>query len=275
MSPFKHIRIFLKIYYYLSRLIKFFFITLKVLWYGLWHPQNMFNFFYGVVTEISEFHKRCGGLVVNFNKSKMYRELLNHRDFPKSNFFNADFGTIRPLEAQVMASLVLAAKPKLIFEIGTYNGFSTLHLLKNAPMEALVYTLDLPEDKSQITLRHDLSEAHRDIKNMNLNQQRRLYLDDPDGQRVKQLMGDSMQYDFSPYYGKIDLMFVDANHSYDYVKKDSDNAFKMISSRGLILWHDYDFIHPEIFRYINELAREKKIYYIERTRFAVYINQEK
>ena len=87
-----------------------------------------------------------------------------------------------------------------------------------------------------------------------------------------ELFGDSMNFDFSPYHGKMDFVFVDANHSYAYVKSDTENAFQMISPRGAILWHDYDFIHPEIFRLINDIARRKKIYYIERTRFAVYIN---
>ncbi|MCR4336539.1 MAG: class I SAM-dependent methyltransferase, partial [Candidatus Omnitrophica bacterium] len=66
------------------------------------------------------------------------------------------------------------------------------------------------------------------------------------------------------------FVFIDANHSYAYVKSDTENALKMISEQGIILWHDYDFIHPYVFQLINEQAKNIKIYFIERTRWAIY-----
>ena len=83
-----------------------------------------------------------------------------------------------------------------------------------------------------------------------------------------------MSFDFSPYYGKIDFVFIDANHSYAYVRSDTENALRTLSPEGVILWHDYDFIHPGVFRLINELAREKRIFYVERTRYALFLNKE-
>ena len=168
-STFKLTKYFLKAYYYTFRLIKFFIISIKVLLYGIIHPSVIFNFLFGVVTEIAEFHKRCGGRVKNFNESKLYREITNAIQFSKSNSFNVDFGTIRPIEAQVLAALVAHVNPKTVFEFGTYTGFSTMHLGKNLPTDAVIYTLDLPQNMSEIVLKNDLHEAHRDIKNINLN----------------------------------------------------------------------------------------------------------
>ncbi len=266
-------RYLLKFYYYAFRLVLFVFISIRVLLYGLFHPSVIFNFLFGVVTEIAEFHKRCGGSVKNFKTSKTYKDMTGTIHFSRSNCLNAGFGTVRPIEAQVLAALVTHLKPKTLFEIGTYTGFSTMHLERNASSDAIIYTLDLPYDKSEIKLKNDLNEAHRDIKNINLNEQRYFH-EDEGGQRIVELFGNSMTFDFSPYYGKIDFVFIDANHSYAYVKSDTQNALKMLSQRGIILWHDYDFIHPGVFKLVNEVAKEKKVFYIERTRYALLINSE-
>jgi len=272
-SNFKVIRFFLKFYYYAFRLVKFFVITLKVIGYGIFHPSVIFNFLFGVVTEIAEFHKRCGGKLVNFKESRMHQDMTNSVQFSKSNCFNVDFGTIRPIEAQVLAALVDHQKPKTIFEMGTFMGFSTLHLVENSPSDTVIYTLDLPKDKSRIELKNDMNEAHRDIKNINLNE-RRYFHEGDSGKKIIELFGDSMTFDFSSYYGKIDFVFIDANHSYAYVKADTENALRMLTDNGIILWHDYDFIHPGVFKVINEIARNKKIFYIERTRYALLAKKE-
>ncbi|GEM_PF-1316148 len=264
---------FLKAYYYASRFVLFVLISVRVFLYGLLHPEVIFNFLFGVVTEIAEFHKRCGGRVRNFNETKLYQNIVAGIFLPKSNFFNVGFGNVRPAEAQVLATLTAYLKPQKVFEIGTYNGFSTLHFEENAPADAIIYTLDLPEDKKAIALKNDLIEAHRDTKNINMNEWKYFYTG-RGRERIVELFGDSMTFDFSPYHGKIDLLFVDANHSYAYVKSDTHNAFRMLAPGGVILWHDYDFIHPSVFRLINEIAREKEIFYIERTRFALFMDKD-
>ncbi|MBL8012699.1 MAG: class I SAM-dependent methyltransferase, partial [Candidatus Omnitrophica bacterium] len=74
--------------------------------------------------------------------------------------------------------------------------------------------------------------------------------------------------------GKIDLVFIDGNHSYEFVKSDTENALEMLSEKGVIIWHDYDYIiHKDVFRYLNKLAKTHKIYSIPHTRFAIYGRQ--
>lgn len=267
------VRYFLKFYYYSSRLVLFILISIKVLLHGLLHPDVIFNFLFGVVTEIAEFHKRCGEKVRNFTETKIYRGITDSIFLPKSNFFNASFGNIRPSEAQVLATLAAYLRPKKVFEIGTYNGFSALHFEQNTPSDSIIYTLDLPKDKMDIALKNDWIEAHWDIKNINMNEQRYFHAGNPHA-KIVELYGDSRDFDFSLYYGKIDFVFIDANHSYAYVKSDTQNAFRMLAPGGVILWHDYDFIHPAVFKLINEIAEEKKIFYVERTRFALFANGE-
>ena len=88
--------------------------------------------------------------------------------------------------------------------------------------------------------------------------------------KIVQLYGDSGTFDFSPYSGHVDLMFVDGAHSYEYVLSDSDAAHRMVKPGGLILWHDYDSRwFPGVTRALNQLqaqdARFTGIRHIENT----------
>src|SRR5437899_236410 len=50
-----------------------------------------------------------------------------------------------------LVSLCLISRliqPKIVFEIGTFEGVSALHFALNSPDNCTVYTLDLPRDKS-------------------------------------------------------------------------------------------------------------------------------
>jgi polyphosphate kinase len=68
----------------------------------------------------------------------------------------------------------------------------------------------------------------------------------------------------------MDFIFVDGCHTYEYVKNDSERAFKMRSKRGIIVWHDYSSWWPEVMKYLNELSREKNIFAIRGTSFAFF-----
>lgn len=267
-------KIFIKAAYYVIRIVLFLYICLKVLIVGILRPNIIFNFLFGVVTEVAEFHKRCGGPVLDFKDSTIFQEMVRKVEFSRSNCFNAGFGSIRPLEAQILAGLVAHFKPEVVFEIGTFNGFSTLHLAKNVGEDVPVYTLDLPDNRGDIVLKNDWTEAHKDIKNMDAESVR-LFRADPKVKNIVELYGDSASFDFSPWWGRVDFVFIDANHSYEYVKKDSENAFKMISDRGVIVWHDFDFIHPGVYKFIKQLAKSRTIYFVERSRFAIFVNTQK
>ena len=59
--------------------------------------------------------------------------------------------------------------------------------------------------------------------------------------------------------GKYDLIFIDANHTYEYVKKDFDNYKKFLNKGGVIGFHDVDCPDwPGIKKFWNELKRSGK-----------------
>jgi predicted O-methyltransferase YrrM len=77
----------------------------------------------------------------------------------------------------------------------------------------------------------------------------------------------------------MDFVFVDADHSYRFVKADTERAFQLIRPGGVILWDDYVWNenHPEcegVARCLHELLSQKELKRIAGTRFAVYKDHE-
>src|SRR3712207_7586966 len=56
----------------------------------------------------------------------------------------------------------------------------------------------------------------------------------------------STLFPYTTLFRSIDLVIVDANHSYDFVKADTEKAFAMLRPGGIIIWDDYVWDeHPE------------------------------
>lgn len=146
-------------------------------------------------------------------------------------------GNVSVLELATITTVVRRQRPRRIFEIGTFDGRTTLNMVANAPEDGHLFTLDLPPAK-QPDVRLELDE--NDLKYIRKPESGRRLRDHPLADRVTQLFGDSASFDFSPYHGTIDLVFVDGSHSYDYVLNDSRVASDLIGDRGTIIWHDYD-----------------------------------
>ena len=59
--------------------------------------------------------------------------------------------------------------------------------------------------------------------------------------------------------GSFDLIFIDANHTYDYVKQDFENYSQYLDKGGVIAFHDIDCPDwPGINKYWNELKETGK-----------------
>jgi predicted O-methyltransferase YrrM len=52
----------------------------------------------------------------------------------------------------------------------------------------------------------------------------------------------------------LDLVFIDANHSYDYVKKDIIKYTPKLKENGLLTGHDIDY--PGVNRAVNEMIKQ-------------------
>lgn len=109
-------------------------------------------------------------------------------------------------ESALIAGLAKWKDPAVIFEFGTFDGLTTLNIAKNVGRGTRICTLDLPVGAE---------EKH---PNDTINRQ---FVDAPDKNRYRDaaaaiadvtfLAGDSATFDFSPYRGRCDFIFVDAS----------------------------------------------------------------
>jgi predicted O-methyltransferase YrrM len=139
-------------------------------------------------------------------------------------------------ELAYLALITRVSSPKKIFEIGTYRGRTALNFANNSPEDCVVYTLDLPP------------EARSDFKALTNTDDALIirssdtgidYHGQPAAGKIRQLFGNSMKFDFSPYAGQMDIVFVDGAHHYEAAYTDTQNALKMARPGGWIIWHDF------------------------------------
>lgn len=158
-------------------------------------------------------------------------------------------------ELLTLGAICRHIQPRRIFEIGTYTGSSTLLMAMNTSEATELTTIDYETTEL-------VGSAFRGT---------------PSALKIKQLHGDSRAFDFSPYYQNIDLILVDANHTYEFVKVDSETAFKLLKPGGVIVWDDYRWldIHSEcrgVTFCLNELQQSRSLFHITGTRFAIYVD---
>jgi predicted O-methyltransferase YrrM len=140
-------------------------------------------------------------------------------------------------ELFVLVELLQIRQPTACFEIGTFDGRTTLNMAANTPEGAVIYTLDLPREQVENT-KFSLDPYERFAVMKETSGAR--YRDTKWERKIQQLYGDSATFDYTPYQGEIDFVFIDGSHTYEYVLSDSRNAIALLrNGKGTILWHDY------------------------------------
>ena len=125
-------------------------------------------------------------------------------------------------------------QPKLAFEIGTWEGAHTVQIASQGPPDLEIFTLDLPPQA-------DRNEAMTDphLIEKREGQLGRRFKNTRWEPRITQLLGDSLRFDFSQWHGRVDLVYIDGSHSYEYVVSDTVNAVAMLRDGGVAIWDDY------------------------------------
>jgi hypothetical protein len=170
------------------------------------------------------------------------------------------------LETYIMVSLIKLLCARMIFEFGTSEGRTTLQFALNSPEDAKIFTLDLPGDDFPTRFgRACPNEAS--FRQLTVGG---LFKEYAECGKIKQLLADSVTVDIEPFRAKMDFIFIDGDHAWSYVKADSENAFSMLSSRGVIVWHDYGSRWPDVARYLRDLSSQKKFYHLAGTTMVVH-----
>ena len=261
-----------KISWLFKTLFHFLVASARILAYCLFKPRALGDLAFSLYSTVNEFFQVTHGKLADFRETQTWKAMEAGKEFASVNYPNMDKKVMRPVEVQVLAALTRHLNPRTVFEIGTYNGFTTFHFAHNMEAQAEIFTLDLPADAALSSGQGKLSYDDKLVIELSRkNIHNRIYRGTPQESKIAELFGDSRTFDYSPYLGRMDLVFIDGNHSGDYVRSDTENAFRMLSPRGVVLWHDFDYVvHRDVFKYLNRLSRERKIYAIRDTRYAIY-----
>lgn len=170
------------------------------------------------------------------------------------------------VELSYFCSLVKARRPRVVVEIGTYRGFTTLHLSRNTPDNSRILTVDLPPEFAEKSASY--SDSHL-VKGCGTVQ--RVFGNDP---KINQILQDSTTIQWEHFLRTpIDFAFVDASHLYDHVRKDTEGVMKALAPNGMVVWHDYRTVEIRrgVRKYLIELYQSGlPVRRIAGTTFCVY-----
>jgi len=149
------------------------------------------------------------------------------------------------------------------FEIGTWRGESVANVSRVA---ANCVSLNLsPREMKERGISHRYIDVHEHFSKNRSN--------------VEHVYGNSRTFDFRGLGRKFDLVFIDGDHHYDYVKNDTRQVIEyLVHEKSIIVWHDYAY-NPEELRYEVMAAildgtpedMHPCLYHIGHTKCAVYI----
>lgn len=182
-------------------------------------------------------------------------------------------GYVDDYQRLVLAALCRGLGCRSFFEIGTSYGRTAWTVARNDP-SIDVYTLDVPLDQPAEATALELAADDRHFFRT-ADTCGSAFRGTPEAERITQLWGDSASFDFAPYAGRIDFVYVDGAHTYDYVRSDTERALAMLSPTGTIAWDDYT-TGPGVYAGVNDVARDldRPVHHLFGTRMAIYSRQD-
>ncbi|MFX0035966.1 MAG: class I SAM-dependent methyltransferase [Candidatus Hermodarchaeota archaeon] len=121
-------------------------------------------------------------------------------------------------------------KPKIILEIGTYDGGTLSFLTRCASEDAILITIDLPSARAGRSYSPIKIPFYRSFKLKN----QKIYFLRLDShkpiakKKVKKILKKK----------KLDVLFIDGDHTYKGVKQDFEDFCPFVKKEGLIAFHD-------------------------------------
>ena len=120
--------------------------------------------------------------------------------------------------------------PKVVLEIGTANGGSLFLLAHSASEDAVVIGVDLPGGPFGGECSQPCLRLIRSFK----RGKQKIFLVRSDSHRLETLSNIEDILDGR----KIDVLFIDGDHSYEGVKKDYEMYRRLVEKDGIIIFHD-------------------------------------
>lgn len=169
-------------------------------------------------------------------------------------------GNISLIELFYINLIIKFENPKTIIEFGTYNGRTTLNMAANSSADTKIFTVDLPakDAPTKFELEHKQFDPNNDEMGY-VGLKSKLFNNHPLEKKINQIWCDTAQLDIESLKDSMDLMFIDASHSYENCYNDSLTAFKLIKYNGIVIWHDYNG-WPGVTEALNKVYSENNFF---------------
>lgn len=116
----------------------------------------------------------------------------------------------------MLAKIALCMQPRRVLEVGSFRGYTTRILAEHTPDTTRITAFDRDP-------RH--GAAYRDM---------------PLAERIERRVGNVSEQAFAAdARGSYDLIFLDADHTYQAVVHDTQVLLPLLAPDGIFIWHDY------------------------------------
>lgn len=163
------------------------------------------------------------------------------------------------IEVAALCMLVKRLKVKNVFEIGTFDGRTTINIARALPDGGTITTLNLAAPVAS-------GSASVETKGAGYRFASRI-----EELKIEQVFGDSMEFRPAVAGKKYDLVILDGDHSERYVMHDTELALQLLSDqeRAMLAWHDIDY--PSVHRALKhmETRLHLKYWHIANTRLGI------
>lgn len=158
----------------------------------------------------------------------------------------------RPAAYLKIMSEIWGIEVKSIVEIGVFQGKTSIEFRKFFP-DALLYLIDpwklyddylTQEAGPRSLIPVDYENAYQSL--------RKIFSQDP---KVKILRKTSVEA-LSDVPDGVDLVFIDGNHSYSYVKQDIEVWLPKVRHGGILSGHDYNNLFPGVIQAVDEFFQQ-------------------
>lgn len=172
-------------------------------------------------------------------------------------------------ELLTLGGLAKLLQPKLVVEFGTFMGGSTLAMAANIPSDGRIVTVDI-DPKCRPEHEHGMGVG---LLEFDVGC---LFRGTQFEHKIEQRFANTVEFSDTDLVGCADVVFVDADHTYEFAKRDTATALKFLRPGGVIIWHDYSWApeNPEcvgVTKTVNEFSEQYGgCRQITGTRFAIY-----
>jgi len=187
------------------------------------------------------------GYDINKLTQEQQLELQNHHDYARPSIEILPYGQLTIADEELLRGYSRGADCAI--ELGTLFGRSAAILSKHAKY---VVTIDNYMNPNYGGMYHTVDTVRYRLRNYhNIHVMNRSTSES--AMFVRELISN-----------KFDMIFIDADHSYEGVKADFENWFPLMEPGAYILFHDYGNEHNGVIDFVNNLIKhDTSIEYIE------------